>query len=281
MYAFVHIEKTAGRTIRAILQRSFGAGHCEIRTPYARRAGDVRDQRVHVTADDLRRCGASTATCAASPATTSSRTRTSPTRAPGPALLHLPARSGAALPLALPQSRRHATAARTSSVGRRGLDARLADQDAGRRGQRAEGHRPAREPHRLRGPDRDLRRVAADAGRSGSASPTSARSIGPSTASPTRAARATSPARTPTSVTSSCPRCASACARSTRWTSRCTTSPFGSPARASGRRIAATSRRTSRRCAQRNQQITDLDEPLSGRLLRNWVYKPALVLRLA
>jgi hypothetical protein len=55
MYAFVHIEKTAGRTIKAILQRSFGSGHCDIRTPYARRAGDVRDQRVHVTAADLRR----------------------------------------------------------------------------------------------------------------------------------------------------------------------------------------------------------------------------------
>jgi hypothetical protein len=54
MYAFVHIEKTAGRTIKAILQRSFGSGHCDIRTPYARRAGDVRDQRVHVTAADLR-----------------------------------------------------------------------------------------------------------------------------------------------------------------------------------------------------------------------------------
>jgi len=32
---------------------------------------------------------------------------------------------------------------------------------------------------------------------------------------------------------------------------------------------------------QRNQQVTHWREPLSGRLLRNWVYKPALVLRLA
>jgi Sulfotransferase family len=32
---------------------------------------------------------------------------------------------------------------------------------------------------------------------------------------------------------------------------------------------------------QRNQQVTDWREPLSGRLLRNWVYKPALVLHLA
>ena len=31
----------------------------------------------------------------------------------------------------------------------------------------------------------------------------------------------------------------------------------------------------------RNQQVSDWSEPLSGRLLRNWVYKPALVLRLA
>jgi hypothetical protein len=53
MYAFVHIEKTAGRTVRAILQRSFGAGHCEIRTPYSRREDESGDRRVHVTASDL------------------------------------------------------------------------------------------------------------------------------------------------------------------------------------------------------------------------------------
>jgi hypothetical protein len=55
MYAFVHIDKTAGRTVRAVLQRSFGAGHCEIRTPYARRPADPNDRSVYVTADDLRR----------------------------------------------------------------------------------------------------------------------------------------------------------------------------------------------------------------------------------
>jgi hypothetical protein len=32
---------------------------------------------------------------------------------------------------------------------------------------------------------------------------------------------------------------------------------------------------------ERNARITDWDEALSSRLLRNWVYKPALVLRLA
>lgn len=53
MYAFVHIEKTAGRTVRAVLLRSFGAGHCEIRTPYAKREPEVDDRRVAVTAADL------------------------------------------------------------------------------------------------------------------------------------------------------------------------------------------------------------------------------------
>lgn len=55
MYAFVHIDKTAGRTVRAVLRRSFGAGHCEIRTPYARRPDDPNDRSVYVTAGDLRR----------------------------------------------------------------------------------------------------------------------------------------------------------------------------------------------------------------------------------
>jgi len=55
VYAFVHIDKTAGRTVRAVLRRSFGAGHCEIRTPYARRPADPNDRSVYVTAADLRR----------------------------------------------------------------------------------------------------------------------------------------------------------------------------------------------------------------------------------
>jgi Sulfotransferase family len=53
VYAFVHIEKTAGRTVRAVLLRSFGAGHCEIRTPYAKREPEADDRRVAVTAADL------------------------------------------------------------------------------------------------------------------------------------------------------------------------------------------------------------------------------------
>jgi hypothetical protein len=55
VYAFSHIDKTGGRTVRLVLQRSFGAGHCEIRTPYARRPVDRNDRSVFVTADDLRR----------------------------------------------------------------------------------------------------------------------------------------------------------------------------------------------------------------------------------
>jgi hypothetical protein len=55
LYAFTHIDKTAGRTVRAVLRRSFGAGHCEIRTPYARRPADPNDRSVYVTGDDLYR----------------------------------------------------------------------------------------------------------------------------------------------------------------------------------------------------------------------------------
>jgi len=55
VYALTHIDKTAGRTVRAVLRRSFGAGHCEIRTPYAHRAADRHDRSVYVTGDDLHR----------------------------------------------------------------------------------------------------------------------------------------------------------------------------------------------------------------------------------
>jgi hypothetical protein len=55
VYAFTHIDKTGGRTVREVLRRSFGAGHCEIRTPYARRPADPNDRSVHVTGADLRR----------------------------------------------------------------------------------------------------------------------------------------------------------------------------------------------------------------------------------
>jgi hypothetical protein len=51
----VHIEKTAGRTVRAVLLRSFGSGHCEIRTPYAKREPEIDDRRVAVTGGDLRK----------------------------------------------------------------------------------------------------------------------------------------------------------------------------------------------------------------------------------
>ncbi len=55
MYAFVHIDKTGGRTVRAVLRNSLGTGHCEIRTPYARRPADPNDRSVWVTAADLHR----------------------------------------------------------------------------------------------------------------------------------------------------------------------------------------------------------------------------------
>jgi hypothetical protein len=59
MYAFVHIERTAGSTLNAILRRSFGTGHCDIRLPLASRRGDrpqhQLDRRVLVDAEVLRR----------------------------------------------------------------------------------------------------------------------------------------------------------------------------------------------------------------------------------
>jgi hypothetical protein len=55
MYAFVHIEKTAGSTLLSILRRSFGTRHCDIRLPLAKRAFDDRDHKAVVDAEDLRR----------------------------------------------------------------------------------------------------------------------------------------------------------------------------------------------------------------------------------
>ena len=55
MYAFVHIEKTGGTTLHSILRRSFGARHCDIRLPLAKRTADRHDFRPHVEAADLRR----------------------------------------------------------------------------------------------------------------------------------------------------------------------------------------------------------------------------------
>ncbi len=55
MYAFVHIEKTAGTTLNAILRRSFGIRHCDIRLPLFKRRYDRYDHRAFVEAADLRR----------------------------------------------------------------------------------------------------------------------------------------------------------------------------------------------------------------------------------
>ncbi|HEX3601956.1 MAG TPA: hypothetical protein VHU84_17515 [Lacipirellulaceae bacterium] len=55
MYGFVHIEKTAGTTLNAILRRSFGARHCDIRLPLAKRRHDRRDCRAYIDAMDLQR----------------------------------------------------------------------------------------------------------------------------------------------------------------------------------------------------------------------------------
>lgn len=55
MYAFVHIEKTAGTTLNSILRRSFGTQHCDIRLPLAKRKSDHEDHRACVEAADLRR----------------------------------------------------------------------------------------------------------------------------------------------------------------------------------------------------------------------------------
>jgi hypothetical protein len=55
MYAFVHIEKTAGSCLNTILRRSFGTRHCDIRLPLVKRRADHRDHKVCVDANDLRR----------------------------------------------------------------------------------------------------------------------------------------------------------------------------------------------------------------------------------
>lgn len=55
MYAFVHIEKTAGSTLNTILRRSFGTRHCDIRLPLLKRPADRHDHRICVDAADLRR----------------------------------------------------------------------------------------------------------------------------------------------------------------------------------------------------------------------------------
>ena len=55
MYAFVHIEKTAGSCLNTILRRSFGPRHCDVRLPLAKRKADYRDCKACVDAADLRR----------------------------------------------------------------------------------------------------------------------------------------------------------------------------------------------------------------------------------
>src|SRR5688500_15858472 len=55
MYAFVHIEKTAGSCLNTTLRRSFGTRHCDIRLPLTKRRIDDRDHKACVDAADLRR----------------------------------------------------------------------------------------------------------------------------------------------------------------------------------------------------------------------------------
>lgn len=55
MYAFMHIEKTAGSTLTTILRRSFGTRHCDIRLPLAKRKLGERDVRPCVDESDLQR----------------------------------------------------------------------------------------------------------------------------------------------------------------------------------------------------------------------------------
>jgi hypothetical protein len=55
MYAFVHIDKTAGTTLKSILRRSFGTGHCDVRLPLAKKHLDGHDHRVEIDSADLRR----------------------------------------------------------------------------------------------------------------------------------------------------------------------------------------------------------------------------------
>src|SRR3954470_18262106 len=53
MYAFVHIDKTAGTTFTSILRRSFGTRHCDIRLPLAKRQYDGRNHHSCIEAADL------------------------------------------------------------------------------------------------------------------------------------------------------------------------------------------------------------------------------------
>jgi Sulfotransferase family len=55
MYAFAHIDKTAGSTLKSILRRSFGTRHCDVRVPMAKRPRDGYDHRAVIDVDDIRR----------------------------------------------------------------------------------------------------------------------------------------------------------------------------------------------------------------------------------
>lgn len=55
MYAFAHIDKTGGSTLKSILRRSFGSRHCDFRVPMSKRHKEGLDHRVTIDIDDLRR----------------------------------------------------------------------------------------------------------------------------------------------------------------------------------------------------------------------------------
>lgn len=55
MYAFVHIEKTGGSTLNAILRRYFGARHCDVRLPLVKRRPDRQEPCICLHAADLHR----------------------------------------------------------------------------------------------------------------------------------------------------------------------------------------------------------------------------------
>jgi hypothetical protein len=55
MYAFIHIEKTAGSTMTTILRRSFGTRHCDIRLPMSKRQQRYRDGKPCIDRADLER----------------------------------------------------------------------------------------------------------------------------------------------------------------------------------------------------------------------------------
>jgi Sulfotransferase family len=55
IYAFVHIDKTGGTTVKSVLRRSFGTRHCDVRLPMGKRSIDGIDHRAAIDALDLAR----------------------------------------------------------------------------------------------------------------------------------------------------------------------------------------------------------------------------------